>query len=45
MKSEIEILSDKLVDAFLKNKIIKSIPLKYTKKIKWSSKTKKTLWK
>ena len=33
MKSEIEVLSNKLVNAFLKNKIIKSIPLKYTKKL------------
>ena len=33
MKPEIEILSDKLVNAFLKNKIIKAIPVKYTKKL------------
>ena len=41
MKSEIEILSDKLVDAFLKNKIIKSIPLKYTKKLSEAQKLRK----
>ena len=41
MKSEIEILSDKLVKAFLKNKIIKSIPLKYTKKLSEAQKLRK----
>jgi len=41
MKSEIEILSDKLVNAFLKNKIIKSIPLKYTKKLSEAQKLRK----
>ena len=33
MKSEIEIISNKLVKAFLNNKIIKALPLKYTKKL------------
>ena len=33
MKSEIEILSNKLVKAFLDNTIIKALPLKYTKKL------------
>ena len=33
MKSEIEKLSDKLVNAFLRNKIIKALPIKYTKKL------------
>ena len=33
-KTEIDKLSDKLVKAFLKNKIIAPLPLKYTKKIK-----------
>ena len=32
MKSEIDKLSDKLVNAFLRNKIIKALPIKYTKK-------------
>ena len=32
-KTEIDKLSDKLVKAFLKNKIIAPLPLKYTKKI------------
>ena len=41
MKSEIEILSDKLVKAFLMNKIIKSIPLKYTKKLSEAQKLRK----
>ena len=31
-------LSDKLVDAFINNKIITAIPKKYTKKLKESSK-------
>ena len=31
MKNEIEKLSDKLVNAFLKNKVIAPLPLKYTK--------------
>ena len=33
MKSEIEILSNKLVKAFLKDKIIKVLPLRFTKKL------------
>ena len=33
MKSEIEILSNKLVKAFLNNTLIKALPLKYTKKL------------
>jgi len=41
MKSEIEVLSNKLVKAFLKNKIIKSIPLKYTKKLSEAQKLRK----
>jgi len=41
MKPEIEILSDKLVKAFLKNKIIKSLPLKYTKKLSEAQKLRK----
>ena len=34
MKKKIDKLSDKLVDAFLKNKIIAPLPLKYTRKLK-----------
>ena len=41
MKSEIEILSDKLVKAFLNNKIIKALPLKYTKKLSEAEKFRK----
>jgi len=41
MKPEIEILSDKLVKAFLKNKIIKALPLKYTKKLSEAEKLRK----
>ena len=41
MKSEIQIISDKLVKAFLKNKIIKAIPLKYTKKLSEAQKLRK----
>jgi 2-keto-4-pentenoate hydratase len=41
MKSEIEILSDKLVKAFLNNKIIKALPLKYTKKLSEAEKLRK----
>jgi len=41
MKSEIEILSDKLVKAFLSNKIIKALPLKYTKKLSEAEKIRK----
>ncbi len=33
MKSEIEVLSNKLVEAFLKGKIIKPLPLRFTKKL------------
>ena len=41
MKSEIEKLSEKLVKAFLRNKIIKPIPLKYTKKLSEAQKLRK----
>ena len=41
MKREIEKLSDKLVKAFLNNKIIKPLPLKYTKKINNAQKFRK----
>jgi len=41
MKSEIEILSNKLVKAFLNNKIIKALPLKYTKKLSEAEKIRK----
>ena len=41
MKPEIEILSDKLVKAFLKNKLIKALPLKYTKKLSEAEKLRK----
>ena len=41
MKSEIEVLSDKLVRAFLKNKIIKPLPLEYTKKLSKAQKLRK----
>ena len=41
MKKEIEKLSDKLVKAFLNNKIIKPLPLKYTKKINNAQKFRK----
>ena len=34
MKKKIDKLSDKLVNAFLKNKIIAPLPLKYTRKLK-----------
>ena len=40
-KREIDKLSDKLVKAFLKNKIIAPLPLKYTKKIKNAQKFRK----
>ena len=43
MKSEIEKLSDKLVNAFLKNKIIAPLPRKFTKKLSEARKNKKTL--
>ena len=41
MKSEIEKLSDKLVNAFLKDKIISPLPLKYTKKLSEAEKFRK----
>ena len=41
MKSEIDKLSDKLVNAFLRNKIIKALPIKYTKKITNAQKFRK----
>ena len=40
-KKQIEKLSDKLVKAFLSNKIIAPLPLKYTKKIKNAQKFRK----
>tara|TARA_B100000780_G_C21120151_1_gene453652 strand:+ start:161 stop:934 length:774 start_codon:yes stop_codon:yes gene_type:complete len=41
MKSEIEILSNKLVHAFLKNTVITPLPLKYTKKLSEAQKFRK----
>tara|TARA_B100001093_G_scaffold421823_1_gene414246 strand:+ start:60 stop:833 length:774 start_codon:yes stop_codon:yes gene_type:complete len=41
MKTLIEKTSNKLVDAFLKNKIIPPIPIKFTKKIKEAQKLRK----
>ena len=41
MKPDIEIQSDKLVKAFLKNKIIKALPLKYTAKLSNAEKFRK----
>ena len=41
MKTLIEKTSNKLVDAFLKNKIISPIPIKFTKKIKEAQKLRK----
>ena len=41
MKSLIEKTSDKLVNAFLKNKIIAPLPLKYTKKLSEAQKVRK----
>ena len=41
MRSEIEVLSDKLVKAFLKNEIIAPLPLKFTKKIDQAQKFRK----
>ena len=41
MKSEIDKLSDKLVNAFLRNKIIKALPIKYTKKLTNAQKFRK----
>jgi len=41
MKSLIEKTSDKLVNAFLQNKIIKPIPSKFTKKLKEAQKLRK----
>ena len=41
MKSEIEILSNKLVNAFVNNKIIAPIPTKFTKKLSEAQKLRK----
>ena len=41
MKSEIDKLSDKLVNAFLRNKILKALPIKYTKKLNNAQKFRK----
>ena len=41
MKTLIEKTSDKLVNAFLKNKIIAPIPLRFTKKLKEAQKLRK----
>ena len=41
MKSEIEILSNKLVNAFVNNKIIAPIPTKFTKKLGEAQKLRK----
>ena len=41
MKKEIEIISNKLVKAFLKNKLISPLPNKYTKKLTESDKFRK----
>ena len=41
MKNEIEKLSDKLVNAFVKNKIITPLPLKYTQKLSEAQKLRK----
>ena len=41
MKSEIEILSDKLVNAFVNNKIIAPLPTKFTKKLSEAQKLRK----
>ena len=41
MKSEIEKLSNKLVNAFLKNKIIAPLPHKFTKKLSEAEKIRK----
>ena len=40
-KTNLEKVSDKLVNAFLKNKLIASIPVKYTKKLKDAQKLRK----
>ena len=40
-KNNLEIISNKLVQAFLKNKLIKAIPDKYTKKLKEAQKLRK----
>ena len=40
-QNNLEKISDKLVTAFLKNKLIKTIPNKYTKKIKEAQKLRK----
>ena len=41
MKTSIEKISDKLVRAFLKNKIIAPIPSKFTKKLKEAEKLRR----
>ena len=41
MKSEIEIVSNKLVNAFINNKIISPIPTKFTKKLSEAQKLRK----
>ena len=40
-QNNLEKISNKLVTAFLKNKLIKAIPNKYTKKIKEAQKLRK----
>ena len=40
-QNNLEKISNKLVNAFLKNKLIKAIPAKYTKKIKEAQKLRK----
>ena len=45
MKSLIERTSDKLVKAFLENKIIAPIPLKFSQKLSEAQKLRKTLLK
>ena len=44
-KTLLEKTADKLVNAFLNNKIIVPLPSKYTKKNKWGTKIKKNVWK
>ncbi len=41
MKKEIEILADRLVNAYKKNKLISPLPIKYTKNIKNATKIRK----
>ena len=43
-KTLLEKTADKLVNAFVNNKIITPLPTKFTKKNKWSSKAKKIMW-